>query len=39
MIRVVDATRFMQHYPWGDIQEPLYIRIEDALCSWNDRLY
>ncbi|WP_223553573.1 MULTISPECIES: GNAT family N-acetyltransferase [Lysinibacillus] len=39
MIRVVDALRFMQHYLWGDIQEPLYIRIEDALCSWNDHVY
>lgn len=39
MVRIVDVLRFMQHYRWGYIQEPLYIRIEDALCSWNDHVY
>lgn len=39
MVRIVDALMFMQHYPWGDIQEPLYIQIKDIFCSWNEHAY
>ncbi len=39
MVRIVDVFLFMQQYQWGDIQEPLYLRIEDAFCEWNEHVY
>jgi len=39
MARIVDALMFMRHYPWGNIQEPLYIQIKDIFCSWNEHAY
>ncbi len=39
MVRIVDAFAFMQRYPWEDIQEPLYVSLEDAFCPWNECVY
>ncbi|MGE7090986.1 GNAT family N-acetyltransferase [Lysinibacillus sp. NPDC048646] len=39
MIRIVDACAFMQRYPWREIQEPLYVWLEDDFCTWNECIY
>jgi len=39
MVRVVDVYAFMQQYPWKDIHETLYVRIEDKFCQWNEQIY
>jgi len=39
MVRVVDVYAFMQQYPWKDIHETLYVRIEDKFCHWNEHIY
>jgi len=39
MIRIVDVLSFMQQYSWQEIQEPLYVRIEDSFCEWNEYIF
>jgi predicted acetyltransferase len=39
MVRIVDAFEFMKCYPWGEIQQPLFIRLQDSICLWNEQLF
>lgn len=39
MVRVVDAFEFMKCYPWGEIQQRLFIRLQDPICPWNEHLF
>lgn len=39
MIRIVDVLSFMQQYSWQEMQEPLYVRIEDSFCAWNEHIF
>ncbi|WP_238600617.1 GNAT family N-acetyltransferase [Metasolibacillus meyeri] len=39
MVRIVDAQAFMQQYEWNKIIKPLYVRLEDQFCTWNEQLF
>ncbi|GLC88485.1 GNAT family N-acetyltransferase [Lysinibacillus piscis] len=39
MVRIVDVLAFMKRYQWESVEKPLYVRIEDRFCEWNEQLY
>lgn len=39
MVRVVDVFEFMKCYPWGEILQPLFVRLQDSICQWNEHLF
>jgi len=39
MVRIVDAFTFMQRYPWAELQQTLYVRLEDHFCPWNEHIF
>ncbi|WP_332646956.1 GNAT family N-acetyltransferase [Lysinibacillus sp. 54212] len=39
MVRIVDAFAFLKAYSWVEIQNPLYVRLADPFCSWNEGLF
>lgn len=39
MVRIVDAQAFLQQYEWNHIEAPLYVRLEDQFCAWNEQTF
>ncbi|MEG0258475.1 MAG: GNAT family N-acetyltransferase [Lysinibacillus sp.] len=39
MVRIVDVLAFCEKYPWKNIEQSLYLSIEDKFGPWNEELF
>ncbi|WP_144510419.1 enhanced intracellular survival protein Eis [Bacillus sp. FJAT-22090] len=39
MIRIVDVFAFLKEYSWKNLQQSLYLSIQDTFAPWNENLY
>lgn len=39
MIRIVDVYAFLKKFSWGDIENSLYLTVQDSFAPWNESLF
>lgn len=39
MVRIVDVKRFLERYPFPELEEPLYFKIKDETAPFNEGVY